>query len=51
MAGMKGSVEKLARVYAKAGIADRFRGSFHDQPHSLFAEMQEEAFAWFDRWL
>ena len=39
------------RIYAKAGIAERFRGTFYDEPHSFTPEMQDEAFAWFDRWL
>ncbi len=51
MAGMKGAVETLERIYRKAGIPERFRGSFHDVPHSFTPPMQEEAFAWFERWL
>jgi dienelactone hydrolase len=51
MAAMKAAVEKLTRIYAKAGHADRFRGTFHDQPHSFRPAMQDEAFAWLDRWL
>ena len=49
--GMQGAVDTLTRVYAKAGIAERFRGSFHDEPHSFGRAMQEEAFAWLERWL
>ena len=48
---MKGANEKLARIYAKAGIAERFRGVFHDVPHSFTPAMQDEAFAWLERWL
>ena len=51
VAGMKGSVEKLEKVYRKAGIPERFKGSFYDVPHSFTPQMQEEAFAWFDKWL
>ena len=51
VAGMKGSVEKLGKIYAKAGIPDRFKGNFYDVPHSFTPVMQEEAFAWLDRWL
>ncbi len=41
----------LAEVYRKAGASDRYRASFYDGPHKFDAEMQKEAFAWFDRWL
>lgn len=41
----------LSEVYRKAGAADRYRASFYDGPHKFDAEMQKEAFAWFDRWL
>lgn len=51
MSGMKAAVEKLAAIYKKAGIADRFRASFYDVPHSFNPQMQDEAFAWLDRWL
>jgi dienelactone hydrolase len=51
LAGMEAAVEKLTRIYAKAGIPERFRGSFHDVPHSFHPPMQEEAFDWLDRWL
>lgn len=51
LAAMESAVEKLARIYAKAGIPARFRGTFYDEPHSFKPPMQEEAFAWLDRWL
>jgi dienelactone hydrolase len=41
----------LAEVYAKAGAADRYRCSFYPGPHKFDRPMQDEAFAWFDRWL
>ena len=41
----------LADVYKKAGAPDRYKGSFYDGPHKFDADMQKEAFAWFDRWL
>ena len=44
MSGMKGAADKLARIYAKAGIPDRFRATFYDVPHSFRPEMQDEAF-------
>ena len=51
LAAMEGGVKKLERIYAKAGIPERFRGSFHDEPHSFRPEMQDEAFEWLKRWL
>jgi len=51
MSGMKAAVEKLAAIYKKAGIGERFRANFYDVPHSFTPQMQEEAFAWLDRWL
>jgi hypothetical protein len=51
MSAMKQSVEKLSLIYGKAGIPDRFRGTFHDVPHSFTPAMQEEAFAWIEKWI
>jgi len=51
MSGMRSAVDRVAAIYAKAGIAERFRGTFHDAPHSFTPAMQEEAFAWLERWL
>jgi hypothetical protein len=50
-AGMQGAVDKLAGIYAKAGIPERFRGTFYDAPHSFLPPAQDEAIAWMDRWL
>ena len=49
--GMKESVEKIASVYQKAGVADQFEGRFYDINHILNVEMQDEAFDWFDHHL
>lgn len=51
MAAMQGSVDRLKQIYTKAGIPDRFRGTFYDKPHVFHPDMQDEAFDWFDRWL
>jgi len=51
MEGMKGAADKLARIYAKARIPDRFRATFYDVPHSFRPEMQDEAFGWLEKWL
>jgi hypothetical protein len=49
--GMKGAVEKLGKIYAKAGIPERFRGVFYDAEHSFLPNMQEDAFAWIQKWI
>lgn len=41
----------LAEVYRKAGAADRYKCGFYPGPHKFDADMQRDAFAWFDRWL
>ena len=41
----------LTDVYKKTGAPERYKGSFYDGPHKFDREMQQEAFAWFDRWL
>ena len=41
----------LAEVYKKAGAPERYRASFYPGPHKFDRAMQQEAFAWFDRWL
>ena len=49
--GVYASFEKIAAVYKKAGVPDRFQGVAYDGPHEFNAEMQQKAFAWLDRWL
>ncbi len=51
LTAMEGAVGKLERIYAKAHVRERFRGSFHAVPHSFTPAMQEETFAWLNRWL
>jgi len=41
----------LSDVYKKAGAADRYKCGFYPGPHKFDADMQRDAFAWFDRWL
>ena len=48
---MQDAVDRLSRIYTKAGIPERFRGTFYDVPHVFRPHMQEETFEWFDRWL
>jgi dienelactone hydrolase len=49
--GMQESLKKIAAIYGKSGAASMFEGRFYDQPHIFSLKMQEEAFAWLDRWL
>ncbi|MGE5644648.1 MAG: dienelactone hydrolase family protein [Acidobacteriota bacterium] len=49
--GMQSSVKKLLGIWTKAGASERFRGVFHDVPHSFSPAMQEEAFQWLEKWL
>ena len=51
MSAMQGGVNKLKAIFTKAGIPERFRGSFHDEPHSFRPAMQDQAFAWLEKWL
>ena len=47
--GMEESIEKIAAVYERAGVKEKFVGRFYDGPHRYGREMQEDAFAWFDQ--
>ncbi len=49
--GMQESVKKIGAIYAKGGADSKFEARFYDRPHLFSLDMQEEAFAWFDRWL
>jgi dienelactone hydrolase len=41
----------LTEVYQKAKASDRYKTSFYPGPHKFDADMQKEAFNWFDRFL
>jgi dienelactone hydrolase len=41
----------LQEIYKKAGASDKYKCSFYPGEHKFDAEMQKEAFDWFDRWL
>ena len=41
----------LASVFARAGEPDHYRGQLYPGKHKFDAEMQRDAFAWFERWL
>lgn len=48
---MKEADTVLRTVFEKAGAADRYKCSFYPGPHKFDKAMQQEAFAWFDKWL
>jgi hypothetical protein len=50
-AEMRRADAMLTEVYRKAGAGERYRASFYPGPHKFDRPMQDEAFAWFDRWL
>lgn len=49
--GMRDSVDKIAAVYQRAGVKDRFTGRYYDGGHRFDVAMQNEAFAWLDHHL
>jgi dienelactone hydrolase len=51
LGAMQAAATRLERIYAKAGLSARYRATFHDEPHSFRPAMQDQAFAWLDRWL
>lgn len=51
LAGMKESLDVIAKVYAKGGAKDQFVGRFYDEPHKFTRAMQADAFAFLDKWL
>jgi len=51
MDGVNAAFDKVGKVYAKAGVPERFEGVLYDGPHEFNLQMQEKAFEWLDRWL
>lgn len=49
--GMQAAVAKLNATYEKARAKDLFAARFYDGSHRFDVPMQEDAFAWLDRWL
>ena len=41
----------LQEIFAKAGAKEQYRANFYPGPHKFDADMQGDAFAWFERWL
>jgi dienelactone hydrolase len=51
LAEMKRADGILREVFTKAKAEDKYACSYYPGPHKFDAKMQEEAFAWFDKWL
>ena len=51
LAGMEAAVEKIASIYRKAGVPDKFSGRFYDVPHRFSLAMQDDAAMFFDQHL
>jgi hypothetical protein len=50
-AGMDAAAEKIGAVYSALGQAERYQYRYYEVPHQFNATMQEEAFAWLEKWL
>jgi dienelactone hydrolase len=48
---MKAADQILKEIYTKAKYPDRYKCSFYPGEHKFDADMQKEAFDWFDKWL
>jgi dienelactone hydrolase len=48
---MKSADAILKDMYAKASFPERYNCSYYTGEHKFDADMQSEAFSWFDRWL
>jgi hypothetical protein len=48
---MERAVAQLEAVYAASGAPEHFRASWYPGHHQFNRAMQDEAFAWFARWL
>lgn len=51
MPEMKEADRILQEVYDKAGASENYRCNFYPGPHKFDVKMQEDAFAWWDKWL
>jgi hypothetical protein len=51
LAGQKQADDKLARIYARMGASECYRGMMYPGPHKFDLPMQTDAFNWFERWL
>ncbi|MCJ8167038.1 dienelactone hydrolase family protein [Pontibacter sp. E15-1] len=51
IAGMQAAESKLTRIYGKLNAPGKFKANYYDAPHSMTILMQEDAFAWLEKWL
>jgi dienelactone hydrolase len=51
MPEMKEADNMLKQVFAKAGASENYKCNFYPGPHKFDIKMQEDAFAWWDKWL
>ena len=51
IAGMQAAEQKLSKVYRKMKKPALFKANYYDVPHSMTIAMQEDAFAWLEKWL
>jgi dienelactone hydrolase len=51
LSGQEQADAMLTQIYARLGAPDRYAGMFYPGPHKFDVTMQDDAFAWFDRWL
>lgn len=51
IASVQEAFDKIEAVYRSQGAAERVQARWYDVPHCFDVPMQEEAFAWLDRWL
>ncbi|WP_299819695.1 alpha/beta hydrolase family protein [uncultured Pontibacter sp.] len=49
--GMQAAEQKLNSIYTHMGAAGKFKCNYYDVPHSMTIRMQEDAFAWLEKWL
>ena len=49
--GMHDADERFRRIYEKMGAPELYNGHFFPGPHKFDIEMQETAFAFYDKWL
>ena len=49
--GQKDADSKIAAIYEKSGHPGNYKGNFYPGRHKFDLPMQEDAFAWFERWL
>ena len=49
--GMEAALQKIRLVYAGEKHPERFKGQFYDVPHQFNIQMQDDAFAWLEKWL